>query len=380
MSVTSVTTTRITTIDELRPFAPAWNRLADGNPFRSWQWLSTWWEHYQIAGRELYVITVHSHTNELVGVLPLYLEQKAARGRVLRLLGSGEVCSDHLTVLTTREHEDTVIESIANHLLERCSRDAEDHDLWDLLELDGISTNDPAIAKLVAVLSDAGCGMHRKPGLNCWNVTLPATWNELYEGLSKNRRKVLRRLQRQTIDSARGVFRTAGNDQEFEAAMKQFVDLHQRRRISLGEPGCFASQPFSDFIHDVSRKLWLAGHLELAWFELDGQLVAIEYNLLGTDAVYSYQSGVDPEALDSSPGHLLTMASIRNSIEQGRQTYDFLRGDEPYKSHWNAEPQATVTLQVSANRTSAQVRQGVWLAGATMKNWVKGGLTLTGMQ
>ncbi len=374
-----LSTTRIATIGELEHFAASWNCLAKGVPFRTFEWLSTWWEHYQ-QGRELYAIAVHDDANQLLGVLPLYREHNAARGRVLRLLGSGEVCSDYVTVLTTNEHEDVVIEAISSHLLAACDRDAIESDLWDLLELDGVNNTDPAIAKLVAALSESGCGIHRKPGMSCWNVPLPSSWDELYGSLSKNRRKALRRLQRDAFDDGNAVFRTARTDDEFELAMKQFVDLHQKRRISLGEPGCFASKPFADFIASVSPKLWAADALELAWIELDKKLIAIEYNLLGADTAYSFQGGLDPEAIEASPGHLLTMASIRHSIECGRCTYDFLRGDEPYKSHWNAEPRPTVTLRIAANRTSAQLRQGVWLAGATMKNWVKGGLTLTGMQ
>ncbi len=379
MSVTTLTTTRIATTDELRQFATAWNCLAHGVPFRSFEWLSTWWEQFQ-GDRDLYVIAVRDACDQLLGAMPLFREQSAARGRILRLLGSGEVCSDYVTVLSTQEHEDDVVAVIASHLLSACSRSADDRDAWDLLELDGVSDSDPAIAKLTAALSDAGCGVHRKPGLNCWSVPLPNTWDEVYSSLSKNRRKALRRLKRDAFDNNKVVFKTANTDEDLDAAMKVFVDLHQKRRISLGEPGCFASEQFSEFLHSVTRRLWDLDAVELAWIELEGRAVAIEYNLIGADTAYSYQGGLDPEALDASPGHLLTMASIQHSIERGRKTYDFLRGDEPYKSHWHAEPNPTVTLQIAANTATAQLRQSVWLAGAKMKHWVKGGLTFTGLQ
>ena len=129
----------------------------------------------------------------------------------------------------------------------------------------------------------------------------------------------------------------------------------------------------------MSKQLWAAGTLELCWIELDGRPVGIEYCLLDTNTTYVYQGGIDPEAQQASPGHLMTMALIRHSIASSRTTYDFLRGDEPYKTDWNAQPQETVKLRISANRTAAHLRQGVWLAGATMKKWVKGGLSLTGM-
>jgi len=209
---------------------------------------------------------------------------------------------------------------------------------------------------------------------------LPASWDEFYEGVSKNRRKSIRKLQRNAIDCGRLEFKTATTNDEFEAAMKVFVDLHQKRRISLGEPGCFASKRFAEFIDDVSKQLWSAGTLQLAWIELDSQPVGVEYCLLDANTTYVYQGGLDPEVQKEAPGHLMTMSMIRHSIDSSRTTYDLLRGDERYKADWNAQPQTTVKLRISANRTAAHLRQGVWLAGATMKNWIKSGMALTGMQ
>jgi CelD/BcsL family acetyltransferase involved in cellulose biosynthesis len=353
--------------------------LTRGVPFRSWEWLSTWWEHYG-DDRELYVLAVHDDLGTLIGILPLFLRRTATRGRVLQLLGSGEVCTDYLTVLSTHEHEDLVIDAISKWLVEASGHASNNSDVWDLLELDGVLTNDAVMARLVGTLSEAGCGVHRKPGLNCWKLPLPASWDELYSGLSKNRRKAFRKLQRDPIDSGRLEFLTANTDEKLRSAMQLFVDLHQKRRNSLGEPGCFASKRFATFIDEVSRQLWSAGRLELAWIELDGRPIGIEYCLLDANTVYVYQGGIEPESHKESPGHLMTMALIRHSIAASRTSYDLLRGDEPYKADWNAQPHATVNLRVSANRTAAHLREGVWMAGATMKNWVKSGMTLTGMQ
>ena len=46
--------TRIATTDALQQCSADWNCLTRGVPFRSWEWLSTWGEHYG-ADRELYV-------------------------------------------------------------------------------------------------------------------------------------------------------------------------------------------------------------------------------------------------------------------------------------------------------------------------------------
>ncbi len=370
--------TRIATTDALKQCAASWNCLTRGVPFRSWEWLSTWWEHYG-ADRELYVLAARDDHGELLGVLPLFRERTATRGRVLQMLGSGEVCTDYVTVLSTNEHEDPVVEAIANWLIKASRRDARDADAWELLELDCIPTSDAAMAKLVGALAEAGCGVHRRPGLNCWKLALPASWDEFYKAAPKNCRRVIRKLQRRAFDLGRVAFKTVTTDDEFAATMKLFVELHQKRWVSLGEPGCFASERFAAFIDGVSHRLWSAGMLELSWIELDGQPVAVEYCPLGDNTIYVYQGGLEPAATKEAPGHLMTMALIQHSIAAGRTTYDILRGDEPYKADWGAQPHPTVKLRITANRTAAHLRQGVWLAGLTMKNWIKSGMTLTGM-
>lgn len=351
---------RIATTGELQQYSATWNTLTQGVPFRSWEWLSTWWDHYG-AGRELYILAVHDDC-ALVGILPLFCERSATRGRVLQLLGSGEVCTDYVTVLSTAAHEDAVLDAIASWMIDAGGRNASHEHQWDLLELGCVLTSDVAISRLIGTLADAGCGVHRKPGPNCWKLALPTSWDDVYARLSKNRRKAFRKLQRDVLDRGRLVFKTAGTPEELDSAMVLFIDLHQKRRISLGEAGCFASKQFAAFMKAVSTRLFAAGMLELSWIELDGHPVAVDFCLVDTETIYGYQGGIDPMASGESPGHLMTMAQVQNAISSSRNAYDLLRGDEPYKADWKAEPRATINLRVSANRAASQVRQGVWLA------------------
>ena len=43
---------RITTWPELAAIEADWNALAGGMPFRSWDWLATWWKHYGDSRRD----------------------------------------------------------------------------------------------------------------------------------------------------------------------------------------------------------------------------------------------------------------------------------------------------------------------------------------
>ncbi len=372
---------RISSTAELAALAGHWACLARGVPFRSWPWLIAWWRHFGHGG-ELFVLSVRDVHGTLVGIAPWYMRRCGARGRVLRFLGSGEACSDYLSILSTTEHEEAVTAAIAEWLTEAASSQATNghqHNNWDLLELTGLSASDCTAAKLVAHLVDNGNAVHRRNGMNCWRIELPPSWDEYLAGLSKSHRKQVRRVERRLLESGRVVLNTAANERDLLRGMKILVDLHQRRRQSLGEPGCFASPQFSDFLHEAAERMLEAGCLQLHWAELDGRPVAAEFHLTSSTVTYAYQAGVAPDVLDEEPGRIMNVAVLKKAIEDGQRGFDFLRGDEPYKAHWRAEPRPLIELRVVPRRAVPRIRHGVWLAGSTMKNWIKSSINLAGM-
>ncbi|MBN2473651.1 MAG: GNAT family N-acetyltransferase [Pirellulales bacterium] len=371
-------------IEELEPYAADWDRLSRSVPFRSWTWLSTWWRHYgpqrhgvQHAWR-LFVPCVFDHTDRLIGIAPWYVDSGGPQGRVLRMLGSGEICSDYLSVLCQPGTEYAVTQLLCECLVRDERVETYDTLPWDLLELSGCDAEDVAIGHLLQHLDERGYTIHRRVGPNCWRVELPDSWDAYLASLSKSHRSQLRRLQRKMFDNGRTVLHSVERAEELPRAIDLLVELHQRRRRVLGEPGCFASAPFEAFHREVMPKILLAGQLHFHWLELDGKPVAVEYGLAGGGVVYAYQSGIDPEAMDRQPGRLIIMATLKKAIEEGYRAFDFLRGDEPYKPHFRAQPRPSLEARVVPNRPAAQLRHHLWLAGSHVKHWFKSGLRLAG--
>ncbi|NQU21382.1 MAG: GNAT family N-acetyltransferase [Candidatus Nealsonbacteria bacterium] len=373
-------------LNELAPYADDWDRLAGGVPTRSWAWLSTWWKHYgQPAGdapssRRLFVPCVFDRTEKLVAVAPWYCESSAAGGSVVRPLGSGEVCSDYLGLLCQPGIERQITTAVADYLTGVSGDDDCDGPAWDLLELTGIDGQDAAVGQLVERLEEAGNTVHHRDGPNCWRIELPESWDAYLAMLSKSHRKQIRRLQRDLLDTGRAVLHTVTRADELPAAIDVLIDLHQRRRQSLGEPGCFASPAFAAFHREVMPRLLRSGQLQLHWLELDGRPVAAEYQLAGGGVVYAYQSGIEPELAQQQPGRIATVAALRRAIEHGYRALDFLRGDEPYKAHFRAEPRPSMAVRIVPNRPTAQWRHNLWLAGDNMKHWLKSGLHFAGVR
>lgn len=393
-------------LDELQPLAERWDHLAGDCPFRGWSWLSTWWQHYGGSRpglpadgeanphRELYVLLVFdqpSHREKvascgrtgqfvsdadclaeqtLVAIAPCYLERTITRGRVLRLLGDGEVCSDHLSLLV--DPQLTNYRQVLAALVAYLGRNGDD---WDLLDFTGVEAADPVLAKLFAMMEKQDFQVRRLAGLQRWSVLLPESWELFLAQLSKSHRKQLRRMQCRVLETERAVWHLAESASQLEIAWDRFVDLHQRRRNSLGQPGCFASHKFARFHRDVADHLREEGKLQLSWLELDEEPVAAEYILAGASTCYAYQSGLAPERIEESPGQLSLICVIQEAISSGHRKFDFLRGDEPYKAHWRAEPHATLQVRVVPPRVGARWRYRSWSHARMAGKWMRGLVT-----
>jgi len=362
---------RITHLDELKPYRLRWDKLAGECVFRSWDWQTTWWKHYG-EGKQLYVLLVfadedatscqtttncseatvcfdavdetenETENENLLAIVP-------CRGQVLRLLGDGEICSDYLDVLVDPANAKPAAESLAEYLCENASD-------WDTTEFSAISVENVGLTLLSEGLFSLGCHVTRKANQNIWAIPLPEDWEAFLAMQSKSHRKQLRRLERQVLDTELADWHLVETPAEFEKVWPLLVDLHQRRRISLGEPGCFASECWANFHRDIAKQLFDKGKLRLAWLELDGHPVAAEYNFAGPHSTWAYQSGIDPDRIDKKPGQLSMIRAIQHALAEGHEHFDLLRGDEPYKAHWRAQPQATLDIQIVPARNAARWR------------------------
>ena len=204
---------RITTWNGLVALEPEWNALVDAVPFRSWDWLATWWKHYGEANpvrrkrartfeRQLNVLAVYSGRAEnrrLCGIAPWYLERNAIHGDILRWLGGDDVCTDHLTLLCRPEDRKKVATAIADELTADCID-------WDRLHLDAVDADDAAVNALVAELETRECHVTRRDADACWALDLPASWDDYLANISKSHRKQLRQLERRVLESNRAVW------------------------------------------------------------------------------------------------------------------------------------------------------------------------------
>jgi len=349
----SLKTRQVHCSSDLYRFRDPWSDLANDAPMQSPEWLLPWVQHYLRKDDELCTLIIHDSVGSVAGLAPLYIQR--ARGKAtIRLLGSGNVCTNHTTWLTVPGLENAVGAEVAQFLLDNKSE-------WDCLSLESIDDNDLAINTTVTCLKESGCFLRQSPLPHCWKIALPRTWEDYLMMLSHKHRKQCRRMHRKFFDTGRIQIKKVRSEVDLQKGLNILIALHAAR---WGEPkkpkGVFSDRRFRSFHETVSRNLLSKNQLRLAWLEHNKTPIAAEYQFVDKNAVYAYQAGMDPSVGNLKPGNLSIMASIRFAIEQGCKSFDLLRGNESYKAHYRATPTACSDFLIWPDRIKGRLDYAMW--------------------
>ncbi len=332
-------TTEIHTTSDLEPYMDVWEKLAAGAPMRSPDWLLAWWKYYGSPQDRLYILLFNEPGTGAVGLAPLYLQGKG-RNAIFRLIGSGNGCTHHATLLTAPEWETRIGVEVARFLLQRKSN-------WHKLFFESVDTDDAALQAAMNYLAQHGCLVNKRPLPNNWSIELPDTWDRYLMMLSRSLRKRCRKLQRQFFDSGEIEIRQVSAESDLQRGLNILLKLHADRWGNSRNPeGVFSDPKFRGFHETGSRSLLGKKKLRLAWLEHDEKPIAVEYQFYDNKTLYAYQAGIDLAMDEFSPGKLSMMAAIQFAISHGCKSFDLLSGDEPYKSNWRATPSGCHDLRV----------------------------------
>ncbi|MBA2114777.1 GNAT family N-acetyltransferase [Bremerella alba] len=341
----------VTEVDSGSSLFVEWERLAGQRLFLAPRWLLTWWKHYRRPGSDLQIVTVRENAGWLIGLAPWYRRRTWWGGDEIHLLGSGEVCSDYLSVLAKPSEENQVIHTLADFIPQQFAG-------IDRFFFEGLDASDVVMHHLASAMQNRQYEVKRLPLLDSYRLALPATWEEWVSQLSRSRRHRVRQLWRNQFDTGKATIHIS-DETTLEQGFSILVDLHQKRRNQMGQPGCFASKRFHGFLKEAAHEHLDSGQLRLQWIELEGRPVAVELDLEEGDTCLHYCSGIAIDCEYARPGWLGITAAIRHAIDSGKTTFDFLRGDEDYKSHWRGQPVPMVNLEFVPPKISARLRSQV---------------------
>ncbi len=315
------------------------------NVFLSWEWFHRWWQSFGDA-HELHLIALRQE-NRLVGIVPAMVETTEGGERQFALIGSDRT-TDYCDVLVAPEFQDRLLAALADTIAQGFGR-------WARAELRNLPQGSPLLGAFLDEIGRRGMRAEVRESATCPVARLAPTWDEYLATLSKKDRHELRRKIRRSQSCGEPQILRMERPAAIEEGLADFFRLH---RASASEKAAFLDPEMETFFRRMVLSLSQRGWVRLNLMKLDGVGVAASLSFCCGDRVLLYNSGLDPECRHLCVGIALHAAEMQDAIDQGKEYYDFLRGDEPYKYDLGGRDTPIYTLTVLPQQSGGESPDG----------------------
>ena len=290
-------------------------------------WQMTWWRRFG-EGSQLKMVSVRDDS-DVVGIAPLMLKDG-----VLSFIGDKDLF-DYLDFLVPRGKEEVFYSVLCEHLMEMD---------WNTLELTSLPQGSPTLDYLPRLAESKGAAVEVVEDEMTPVASLPPSWDEYLAGLTKKGRHELRRKLRRLERTDHPSQYICCNDPDALPACMQ--DFFRLLRASSPDKMEFLTPERERFFVDVALELATRDQFKLYFLEVDGVRVACCICFDYADSYLLYNSGYDPEYSTLSVGLLNKALSLKDAIEEGKRSFNFLKGTERYKYDLGGKNEAVYNLTV----------------------------------
>jgi len=316
------------TSQEFASLAGEWNTLVKNSasdvPFLRHEYLSAWWETLgggEWAQGDLYTVLARQADGTLAGIAPMFFSPNREGEPALLLLGCIEI-SDYLDLIAPSNLLTPFIEGLLDHLAGPTAPP------WTVLDWWNIRDDSLTLPAIKTAVERRGWNFAHEPLQNCPRIPLPGDWETYLASIDKKQRHEIRRKMRRMEESGQPVCwyiveDEASLDSEIEAFMDIMIQDPNKRR--------FLTEAMRKQFLLSSRGAFHAGWLQLAFLEVHWMKAAGYMNFDYNNQLYIYNSAINFDFREYSPGWVLLGNLLQWANENKRQFFDFMRGDEDYK-------------------------------------------------
>ena len=290
-------------------------------------WHKTWWDNFG-GSREPCILSVYDD-DELLGIAPLMSD-----GDRLTFLGDKDL-SDYFDFVVPEDRAARFFPALWEQLAAAG---------WATLDLPSLPSGSPTLEYLPSLAQKANMSVAIEEEETTPKAELPSTWDEFLAGLRKKDRHELRRKIRRLDRENTHRQYVADDGEVLNGSMQDFFRLLKASREDKNE---FLTPERETFFLDIARESVNRGQFVLSFLEVDGENVAacICFDYGGDYLLYN--SGYDPSYSRLSVGLINKALSLQSAIEEGRKTFNFLKGNERYKYNLGGQDELVFRLTIT---------------------------------
>lgn len=304
---------------EIDRISPEWERLLCLSPsfraFGSAEW-------YRASCRSdtslLPYLVVAFHGAEILGVLPLVLDQNAGLATFPSRLG------DYWDMVIRGDNPDLAA-GLLNHALAFSSS-------CKKILLSRVRPDSNCVKAIPVIASNPDIDCRYQKTDTYYYIDLPETFEDYLSSRSRSLRKRIRQARRDFDESQlviRELLPSNYDPIQLPELFLSLVSARHKERCSLVR---HAWVPL--FMREVLPTIFSKGYMRLFAIFSGDRIIALHLYAVSTDAIGGWNGGFLDEAEHCSPGTLLVAHTIKQAIEMRLKEFDFMRGDEAYKSKW----------------------------------------------
>jgi CelD/BcsL family acetyltransferase involved in cellulose biosynthesis len=317
-------------LEDFESLETEWQRLlpktAANTIFITPLWQKLWWQHFG-QDANLHILSVRQD-EELIGIAPLMLTKG-----VLSFLGDTDLFDYH-DFLVKNGKEVEFYDVLCEYLIELD---------WHTIELKSLRESSVALERLKTLADQKGFKTEIvEEDVSPFAVLTP-TWDEYQASMRKKNRHELRRKTRRLEAGGNVNQYSCGDPATIGECMPDFFRL---MRASSPDKDGFLTEERELFFNDMAKRLAEEGIFKLFFMEVDSKRVASCIAFDYGDAYLLYNSGYDPEYSALSVGLLNKAFCLREALEAGKGTFDFLRGTERYKYDLGGQNQIVYQMTI----------------------------------
>ncbi len=251
----------------------------------------------------------------IIGIAPLL----AREGRA-SLIGSADVC-DYLDFVVVPGRERDFFSVLLDDLREKGINQ---------LDLRPLRPDSTVLTHLVSIAQNRGYEVLCHPEDVSLELDLPSTWDEYLAILTTKQRHEVRRKLRRLSEAGKVDYRIVQDRVAVHDAMDAFLKMFTESRI---DKAVFLTAQMESFFRSLAKAMAEIGLLRLGIIKLDKVPAAMTMGFDYNDSHYLYNSAYNPQYNSLSVGLLCKVLCLKESIQEGKKRFDFLKGGETYKYH-----------------------------------------------
>jgi len=336
--------------DACPELASDWSWLesrANGSPFTSWTWVSTWLKHLPDTVQPM-VCRVRDGQGLVALGLTVGVPERGFRrifgGHSIRLQETGDAAIDEVTpeyvgLLVRKGSEVDAYAAFFDAVSARCRN-------WRRIQVPATSHGNAIQAALPDGLrAYSTCD---RPAYTIDLAAIRASGRRYVDHLSKKTRSNLAQVRRAYGELGALRVDIADTPERGLEWLEGLRQLHERRWESKGQPGSFASPYFRAFHRDLVAEGVASGFVDLIRVTAGDLIVGYLHVLQWRGGRYYYNSGFNYGALEryDSPGIAALHAVVEHGIDHGWTLFDFLAGEQDYKRRLSTGSQSLHWIDV----------------------------------